>query len=62
MDSSLLFMFMSPFLITVQTAWGPMARDMESISIASRILLDGIAANKVDPLTAPVPFDEEVRK
>lgn len=44
----------------MKPAWGPLARDMDSVVLTAKIMLDGEAANKIDPLVAPLPFNEEV--
>ena len=44
----------------VKPAWGPLARDMDSVALIAKIMLDGGAVNKIDPLVPPLPFNEEV--
>ena len=47
-------------MISVLGAWGPLARDVDSVILASQILFDGMEANKIDPMIAPLPFNDEV--
>ena len=47
-------------IISVLGAWGPLARDVDSVILASQILFDGKEANKIDPMVAPLPFNDEV--
>ena len=50
-----------PFaLFLVRPAWGPLSRDVNSVVTVAKILLDGKAVNEIDPLMAPLPFNEQV--
>ena len=44
----------------VRIAWGPLARDMDSVVLMSKILLVGPTVNEIDPLGAPCHFNEQV--
>ncbi len=46
--------------VSVKDSYGPIGRDVDSVIAAARILLDGAAANAIDPLIAPLPFNDQV--
>ena len=50
----------SVFLVSVRPTWGPLGRDVNSVVTVAKILLDGKAVNEIDPLMAPLPFNEQV--
>ena len=57
---SIIFNVLFTFAFPVAPTWGPLGRDVDTITSALSILLDGPSMNALDQTIAPVQLNEKV--